>query len=62
MGQAVQNKCPICKKEPDLKFRPFCSVRCANIDLGGWLSERYAVPTQEGPEDHQNPNDESGIE
>ena len=34
--------------------RPFCSKRCANIDLGRWLKEGYRVPTDEGPtEDDQ---------
>ena len=30
-------------------FRPFCSKRCADIDLGRWLKESYVVPTDEGP-------------
>lgn len=36
--------CPICKKEGDAKFRPFCSKRCADVDLGRWMSESYVVP------------------
>lgn len=36
--------CPICGKTPDPKYRPFCSRRCADIDLGRWLSGRYAIP------------------
>jgi endogenous inhibitor of DNA gyrase (YacG/DUF329 family) len=62
MCQAVPNKCPVCKKDTEVKFRPFCSARCANIDLGGWLTEKYAVPTQEGPEDALNLSDDTGIE
>lgn len=38
--------CPICKKEPVQSFRPFCSKRCADIDLGKWMSGQYAVPSQ----------------
>lgn len=35
-------KCPICKKElTDTKYRPFCSKRCADIDLGYWFNEKY---------------------
>ncbi len=35
-------KCPICKKEvEDMKYRPFCSKRCADIDLGNWFNEKY---------------------
>lgn len=62
MGQAVHNKCPICKKDPDMKFRPFCSARCANIDLGGWLTEKYKMPAEEAPDSQQNPQDDGEIE
>ncbi len=41
-------KCPICKKEfEDMKYRPFCSKRCADIDLGNWFSGKYSVPLEE---------------
>ncbi|MFT8805512.1 MAG: DNA gyrase inhibitor YacG [Acetobacter aceti] len=36
--------CPICKKPSTPEFRPFCSRRCADIDLGRWFSEDYRVP------------------
>jgi endogenous inhibitor of DNA gyrase (YacG/DUF329 family) len=36
--------CPICAKETDTKYRPFCSRRCADIDLGKWLKGSYAIP------------------
>ena len=36
--------CPICRKDTDPRFRPFCSRRCADVDLGRWLSGAYAVP------------------
>ena len=40
--------CPICKKAPATpEFRPFCSRRCADVDLQGWLSGRYAIAAQE---------------
>lgn len=36
--------CPICKKEfSDKTYRPFCSKRCADIDLGNWFGEKYTV-------------------
>ena len=38
--------CPICKREADPKYRPFCSKRCADIDLGAWLSGSYAIPSE----------------
>jgi endogenous inhibitor of DNA gyrase (YacG/DUF329 family) len=40
-------KCPICGKPREMKYRPFCSKRCANIDLGRWLGEVYSVPVTE---------------
>jgi endogenous inhibitor of DNA gyrase (YacG/DUF329 family) len=39
--------CPICKKMSSQQFHPFCSSRCAQIDLGRWLGEKYTVPTDE---------------
>lgn len=40
-----QAKCPICEtNEPVAKFRPFCSRRCADVDLSRWLKGSYAIP------------------
>ena len=38
--------CPICGEETAHSFRPFCSKRCANIDLAKWLNGSYAVSSQ----------------
>lgn len=43
--------CPICQKEPDAKYRPFCSRRCADVDLGRWLTGSYVIPTDEPSDD-----------
>ena len=40
-------KCPICGKPAAERFRPFCSKRCADVDLHRWFSGRYAVPAAE---------------
>jgi len=40
-------RCPICGKPTLHRFRPFCSKRCADVDLNRWLSGRYAVPVVE---------------
>lgn len=43
----MQVKCPTCQRSiewADAPYRPFCSERCRLIDLGGWLSERNAIP------------------
>ena len=39
--------CPICGKLQVPRLRPFCSRRCANIDLSRWLKGLYAVPSEE---------------
>ncbi len=42
--------CPVCGKPsvdpagPDARSAPFCSVRCADVDLGRWFTGRYRVP------------------
>lgn len=38
--------CPICARDSDPKYRPFCSRRCADVDLGKWLTGSYAVPAE----------------
>ncbi len=42
--------CPICNRDTDPKMRPFCSKRCADIDLGKWISGSYAIPSDD-PDD-----------
>ena len=39
--------CPICKKPAQKGYSPFCSKRCADIDLGRWLDGSYAIPADE---------------
>ncbi|WP_415921291.1 DNA gyrase inhibitor YacG [Tateyamaria sp. SN6-1] len=45
--------CPICRNETARDYRPFCSRRCADIDLGRWMNGAYAVPAQ----DEEEPSD-----
>ncbi len=40
--------CPICKKTTDPDVRPFCSKRCADVDLSRWLNGRYVVAGEDG--------------
>ena len=40
-------KCPMCAKPTAPGFRPFCSKRCADLDLGKWLNEDYRIPAEE---------------
>ncbi len=52
-------RCPICGKPAVEAYRPFCSRRCADVDLQRWLSGAYAVPAEEdehGPEADSDPD------
>jgi endogenous inhibitor of DNA gyrase (YacG/DUF329 family) len=43
-------RCPICGKAATEAYRPFCSKRCADIDLGKWFGGGYAVAGREEDE------------
>ncbi len=43
--------CPICGQAAAREWRPFCSKRCADVDLARWLGGVYAIPTDEAPEE-----------
>jgi endogenous inhibitor of DNA gyrase (YacG/DUF329 family) len=47
----VASGCPICGKAVIEKYKPFCSKRCADIDLHRWFSGAYAVPAEEEPDE-----------
>jgi endogenous inhibitor of DNA gyrase (YacG/DUF329 family) len=38
-----QNPCPNCGDQPEASYAPFCSRRCAEVDLGHWFNENYVV-------------------
>ena len=40
--------CKICKKPQSAELAPFCSKRCADVDLGRWLKGGYAIPGLDG--------------
>ena len=46
-------RCPQCGGDsiwaPENKWRPFCSERCKQIDLGAWASDSYRIPVQAQP-------------
>ena len=51
--------CPICGKPGVFEMRPFCSKRCADVDLHRWLGGTYAIPVNDDTEDAKEPGDES---
>jgi endogenous inhibitor of DNA gyrase (YacG/DUF329 family) len=47
-------RCPICGKPRLQQFRPFCSRRCADVDLGRWFTGAYAIAGEPAdPEDDE---------
>lgn len=46
--------CPICRKPSERAYRPFCSKRCADVDLGRWLNGSYAIPSEEPPSEEDD--------
>src|SRR5262245_47380231 len=54
--------CPICGKPADAKVRPFCSRRCADVDLNRWLSGVYAVPVEAEEDEDGTAVEEGGGE
>ena len=46
----LKRKCPICGKPQQEKTAPFCSKRCADVDLSRWLKGVYAIPVEESDE------------
>jgi uncharacterized protein len=55
---AGRRRCPICGKPAAARHQPFCSARCADIDLGRWLKEGYRIATEEPPEEAPEQPDE----
>ena len=47
----IPSACPICGKPQADPYLPFCSRRCADVDLQRWLSGAYVVSGGEDDED-----------
>lgn len=47
--------CVRCRQPVQARYRPFCSQRCADIDLGSWFRGSYRVATDEGPDGGNDP-------
>jgi endogenous inhibitor of DNA gyrase (YacG/DUF329 family) len=54
--------CPTCGKPAADPFHPFCSRRCADVDLNRWLSGVYAVPVKEEEDEDGTPSEKGGDE
>lgn len=55
-------KCPTCGNDvrwtPENRFRPFCSERCKQIDLGAWAAEKFKIGG--GEQDEPLPDEPAG--
>lgn len=60
-SKARAKSCPVCGRTSADRFRPFCSARCADIDLGRWLKGNYSIPTDEAPDDDGGEHDDDEI-
>ena len=50
-GHSQKAACPLCEQPAKAPHTPFCSRRCAQLDLGKWLTGDYAIPAHEAMED-----------
>ena len=57
----ARGKCVICGKPKDEKFKPFCSKRCADVDLNRWFTGAYRIEADQeadpGDEPQEPPKD-----
>ena len=53
-------KCPVCGKPSTSAYFPFDSKRCADIDLGKWLTGGYVIPAAEEPPPRSDEEDIDG--
>lgn len=56
---ATSHLCPICDKPAVEDYKPFCSRRCADVDLHRWLSGSYAIPAAEDESDRDSEEDDT---
>jgi len=57
----MEVSCPRCRKRVPYEgnpFRPFCSERCRLLDLGRWIEEEYAIPSEAPPAAEPGPDPE----
>ncbi len=57
MLEPARPQCPVCGKPAVAGFSPFCSRRCAEVDLGRWLTGAYRVPVPPDEADDTAPGE-----
>ncbi len=61
MSAADARTCPVCGAPASHETRPFCSKRCADVDLSRWLKGVYRIPAVEGDEGPEDATEEAGL-
>ncbi len=56
-GLSDERPCAVCNRPAAPDYRPFCSKRCADVDLNRWLGEQYRIPTDEPTDGDEPPPD-----
>ena len=59
---APGGSCPICKAPTVVDYRPFCSRRCADVDLSRWLRGAYAIPVASADDDEDGGEEQAAGE
>ncbi len=49
-------RCALCGRPADPAYKPFCSKRCADVDLQRWLTGGYVIPGEEPGEGEDSPS------
>ena len=57
--QKAASDCPVCGRPVAPAQRPFCSKRCADVDLGRWLKGTYRIPSEEAPGEAEPPREDA---
>ncbi|MEM6415870.1 MAG: DNA gyrase inhibitor YacG [Pseudomonadota bacterium] len=53
----AKSRCPVCQSPTVVAYTPFCSKRCADIDLHRWLNESYSIPASNEENDQEEASD-----
>ena len=60
MTESQARRCPICGRASDAHYTPFCSGRCANVDLSRWLNETYRIPARPDVDEEDSASEDEG--
>lgn len=56
----AERRCPICGRPSDARYKPFCSTRCAHVDLSRWLNESYRIPARPDADEAESAQEGEG--